>query len=53
MVEDWTLYTGLKFGEQLSLLAGVVGKDWSPPEPKRLSLLGFIARECEKNATSA
>ena len=38
----------IKWARGMRLLAGVVGKDWNPPEPKRLSLLGFIARKCEE-----
>lgn len=30
-------------------LAWIVGTDWSPPEPPRLSFIGFIAREVEKS----
>ena len=29
-------------------LAWLVGEDWSPPEPERLCMLVFLARELEK-----
>lgn len=29
-------------------LAEMVGQEWAPPEPEKLSTIGFVARECEK-----
>jgi hypothetical protein len=31
--------------ESLRQLAELVGPDWDPPEPERLSLFGFLARQ--------
>jgi hypothetical protein len=34
----------LGWAESLRQLADLVGLDWNPPEPERLSLMGFLGR---------
>jgi hypothetical protein len=41
-------YLGMAGG--MRSLAWVVGESWSPPEPERLCLTAFLARELEKKA---
>ena len=41
----------LGHAEGMRNLAWLVGEDWSPPEPERLCLIAFLARELEQKAT--
>jgi hypothetical protein len=38
----------VEVAEGMRQLAETVGREWAPPEPEKLSTIGFIARECEK-----
>jgi hypothetical protein len=51
--EGWAMDTRLSpeqtaqllgWAESLRQLAELVGPDWNPPEPERLTLLGFLGR---------
>ncbi|MGB9153128.1 MAG: hypothetical protein WCD70_08590 [Alphaproteobacteria bacterium] len=44
--EQSAKYLGM--AEGLRNLAWLVGEDWSPPEPERLCLIAFLARELEE-----
>ena len=35
----------LGWAEQFRQLAELVGPDWNPPEPERLTLMGFLGRQ--------
>ena len=35
----------LGWAESLRQLAELVGPDWNPPEPQRLTLMGFLGRQ--------
>ena len=36
------------FGRGLRQLARLKGEEWNPPEPDNLSIIGFMARQAEK-----
>ena len=35
----------LGWAESLRQLAELVGPDWNPPEPERLTIMGFLGRQ--------
>lgn len=39
----------LEWARGMKRLARLKGKDWNPPEPEKISLVGFLARQLEES----